>query len=268
MRTTPNTPHALLALNYLLYLLQSLCHLNPASLVGVLPRFYYPQIFLPFLLTLALLTLLQLSLLLEEMRLKTLPLRIALLLHVEGERDELKRILLCCQVKSLHVVIESLLVRDVPVELEVVVKLKLVGRVRSHSPHRQLALEGTLAKLFRLGIAGQLQKTIFCELFYHLQLVLFLLLRPLQQKSLPAFLFDFLNLGIAFENLYELVVSALLPAEIGLHVIFADVPPEPVFERVLDEDTVVSLADEGTIGAVAAVETAVVVEQRQEKAEI
>jgi hypothetical protein len=82
------------------------------------------------------------------MRLKPLPLRIALGLHVERERNELERILLCRQVKSLQIVVESLLVSYIPVELEMVVQLELIGAVRTHTTDWQLRLKRTFAELF------------------------------------------------------------------------------------------------------------------------
>lgn len=145
------------------------------------------------------------------MRLKPLPLRIALRLHVESERNELKRILLCRQVKSLQIVIKSLLIGDVPVELEMVVQFELIGTVRTNTPNWQLCLKGAFAKLFRLGIACQFQKTTFSKLFYSLKFVLFLLFRSFQPKLLLSLLFDFLSFSEALEHLNELVVSALLP---------------------------------------------------------
>jgi hypothetical protein len=63
------------------------------------------------------------------MRLESLPLGVSFDLNMEGERYKLKRILLCGQVEPFEVVIERLFIGDVPVELEVVVKLELVSAV-------------------------------------------------------------------------------------------------------------------------------------------
>jgi len=78
---------------------------------------------------------------------------------------------------------------------------------------------------------------------------------------LPSFLFGFLCFSETFEHLDELVVPALLPVEIGLSIILADIPPKPVFQSVFNENAIVSLADKGPISAITAMKTAVIVEQ-------
>jgi hypothetical protein len=78
---------------------------------------------------------------------------------------------------------------------------------------------------------------------------------------LPPFLFGFLCFSETFEHLDELVVPALLPVEIGLSIILADIPPKPAFQSVFNENAIVSLADKSPISAITAMKTAVIVEQ-------
>ena len=150
------------------------------SLVGILSRLDYPHI--PFLLFLAFFAfLVDLLRLIEEGLLKVVPLVIAVLLYVEGEGNKLKWILIDSFVIFFQVVVEGLLVADMPVKLKMIMHFYLVrvdnlpeGRFKRH-----LYTVISLSKSFFLLFRKQLVQSDPCVL---LQLITFLVVLPIQAE--------------------------------------------------------------------------------------
>lgn len=162
----------------------------------------------------------------------------------------MKRVFLHSSVEAAEIIIQCLLVGDVPVELKMIVHANLVGAFQ--------LMAALIAQLHCIRVFGvclsfasrhQLPKPRPVERSYRVCFLNIFILGLLQQEPTSECLLHVLAGLVRFQTGNEFIFSLLLPIQICVCFIVGNVPPESVLDHGFDQHAVVTLAHVGLVVA-------------------